>query len=372
MIFMKSESESFSLKNFKQEMNRFLWVFMLFFTVIPFSFILYLNLFYSPEIIVGIPIILFYLLFVLLAGFYVNKFYNTKKFLGHHFDFVSPSYCLVFLFVFLVLYYNLPKSVPHLYLLAIFSLIVAFPVFVGIFIMFRWVMSLKKKEHGLQIVWIHHQIKRYPIVHLVLAVIAFLSIPLSEYYAPGIQGIFVAASLYFGALFSVTTFPLVNGEDMRWFCETGLTSINNELKKKSVKKSTIDNYLLPFPTIVEVFNDFLENSKYPGSPYISRKSCYNRYKALLMSFAEEKGDLRDSSLKGVQLMVSAVKRPTGLEFFYKFIEGLNCIYPDKTCTETFETPFGFTVWLERHHTSVGIVVLILSAMPSLLILFSGA
>lgn len=321
---------------------------------------------------IRIPIILLYLVFVLLTGFYVKKRYKTEKF-WELYDFLRPDVCFVLLFVFLAVYFKYPVSGPLIFLLAFFALIVALPVFVASFVMLLWLTFLKKKEYGPQTVWIYHKTEGYLKIYLPLAIIAFLFTPLSSHYVPEISGAFVAASFYFGALFFATALTLTNKEDMRWFCEAGLNSINDEsnrsLKKKLGEKSAINNCLLPFPTVLKVFNDFLKRSEYPGPPHISRKCRYNCYKALLMSFAKGDGHLDDSSREGIGLMIEAVKNPVGLRFFHTFIEGLNYISPGMTNIETFEAPFGFIAWLERNLTIVSIIVLILTAAAPLLIKF---
>lgn len=349
------------------------WVVLVPILILGASFNLYYNLLYSPEIAIGIPVILLYLVFVLLAGFYVIRFHKTGRFWGHDFGFLSPWIGFALLIFFIWIYFAPLISGPYLtFLLSFIALLVAFPVFITAFIMFSWLISLKKKEHGEQIVWIYLKTQRYSNIFLVLAILSFFLRPLFSTNIPAISSLLFASSLYFGALFLATILPLNNEEDMCWFCETGLASINNKLNRslqKRPEKSEINNCLLTFPTILDVFNRFLKESKYPGPPYISRKYCYKCYKALLMSVAKTDGYLDNPSREGIDLMTKAIQNSKDLRFFSTFIKGLEYIFLPKTPTETFETPFGLVAWIERNRIIASILVLGVTAAISIIVRF---
>lgn len=207
---------------------------------------------------------------------------------------------------------------------------------------------------------------------LVLAILSFFLRPLFITSAPEISSFLFASSLYFGALFVATILPLNNEKDMCWFCETGLTSINNKLNRSAEKKpekSEVNNCLSTFPTILEVFNHFLTVSNYPGPPSINRKYRYKCYKALLTSIAKTDGYLDNASREGISLMTKAVQNSKDLKFFSTFVEGLKHIFSPKTPIEIFDAPFGLVAWIERNRTLVSILVLLVTAIVSQIVGF---
>ena len=334
-----------------------------------------MNIFYDAENLSSMWIVALYPSLWVLTFIIVRKLYSKRIFYRYK---EAPAFIPFFLFFIFSLSYFKYSTSPYFLdsiFLALITLLVALPVVVESFVSLFWLYEFDKEKNGSWIVWTYRKgreyFKKYYLpttsFFVLLYILSYSKIINIDQY----QWVPIAGILYFGAFSAATMYSFTVEKNMLKFCEIGLKSMRNELRKTADgmrKLVGYTNILLNFPTILDVFNSFLGTSELLGNPQISEKYRYDCYKALIFRVSKAKGRLDTSLKNGFKFMIDALKSPIKPTLLHDFLKGLNYVTLDiEAYYEKFDAPFGVINWIKRNGSSlqlsitvIGIVLMILA------------
>lgn len=342
-----------------------------------FSIWVLINILWEP---VGLSVsILVYTILALLLNRSVKIYYNKKKFLTAFKIVAHPIITLVILFTLLRISF-LSSFMVIVSLTWLFSLAL-FTSFVANF----WLDSMRRRRYQHQTVWIYHQARKYVkwyLISLVVLIISSIILRLLFPILPIMEYLFF--NTYFALLYNYIIllfianigFIFVSKYYARKYCEISLIEIRKGLESYGKggyqdKRIFIKNYMPIFPTVVELFNNLVEDDYRELLPSIPDSDIYK--KSLFASALKDEDRLRKTG-KGIEKMINAVKVSklnTPIDFT-GFVEGL-CAIKGKTSfssvPESFEIQPGLGRSLSKINVGkiIGVIFVVISIYVSVLV-----